>query len=426
MTPEGWTETCVGDLLLGVSTGVSVNSESRPACPPEIGVLKTSAVTYGVFRPQENKAVVCSDLHRARENPRRGCVLLSRMNTPALVGAAAYVSCDWPNLVLPDRIWQLEPNPHDAIGLWLHHFLSASQTRSQLSELASGTSGSMKNLSQEKFLALRLLAPPLPEQRKIAAILSSVDEAIEGTQAVIDQLQVVKKAMMADLLTRGIPGRHKKFKQTEIGEVPEEWEVKAIEDVGSVDAGKARDPQARGTLRPYLRVANVFDGEIRIDDVNEMPFTDAEFDRFVLLSGDVLLNEGQSLELVGRCSLYRNELAKPCAIQNALLRFRSTGEVTAEFAEHYFRWCQYSGRFAEVATQTTSIAHLGLKRFASMRMPVPTLDEQTEIVGVLAAIDQRLRAELADRHAIEDTKSALMSVLLTGEVRVRVDEESAA
>jgi type I restriction enzyme S subunit len=284
----------------------------------------------------------------------------------------------------------------------------------------------MKNLSQEKFLALRLLAPPLPEQRKIAAILSSVDEAIEGTQAVIDQLQVVKKAMMADLLTRGIPGRHKKFKQTEIGEVPEEWEVKAIEDVGSVDAGKARDPQARGTLRPYLRVANVFDGEIRIDDVNEMPFTDAEFDRFVLLSGDVLLNEGQSLELVGRCSLYRNELAKPCAIQNALLRFRSTGEVTAEFAEHYFRWCQYSGRFAEVATQTTSIAHLGLKRFASMRMPVPTLDEQTEIVGVLAAIDQRLRAELADRHAIEDTKSALMSVLLTGEVRVRVDEESAA
>ena len=83
----------------------------------------------------------------------------------------------------------------------------------------------MKNLSQEKFLTLGLSTPPLGEQRKIAAILSSVDDVIEATQAVIDQLQVVKKAMMAELLTRGLPGRHTLFKQTEIGEVPEEWRL---------------------------------------------------------------------------------------------------------------------------------------------------------------------------------------------------------
>ena len=68
---------------------------------------------------------------------------------------------------------------------------------------------------------LNLLLPPLAEQKKIASILSSVDEAIEATQAVLDQLHVVKKAMMAELLTRGLPGRHTRFKQTEIGEVPE-------------------------------------------------------------------------------------------------------------------------------------------------------------------------------------------------------------
>ena len=72
---------------------------------------------------------------------------------------------------------------------------------------------------------LPVLVPPVDEQKKIAAVLSSVDDAIEATQAVIDQLQVVKKAMMAELLTRGLPGRHTRFKQTEIGEMPDGWDV---------------------------------------------------------------------------------------------------------------------------------------------------------------------------------------------------------
>ena len=85
----------------------------------------------------------------------------------------------------------------------------------------------------DEWLVREFDVPPLGEQRKIAAILSSVDEAIEATQAVIDQLQVVKKAMMAELLTRGLPGRHTKFKMTEIGEIPEAWEVRPVGEAGS-------------------------------------------------------------------------------------------------------------------------------------------------------------------------------------------------
>jgi type I restriction enzyme S subunit len=189
-------------------------------------------VTYGVFRPDENKTVLPAELDRVREHPKGGCILVSRMNTLALVGASVYVPCDRPDLVLPDRIWQLEPDTHRVDGLWLYYVLSAPGMRARLSELASGTSGSMKNLSQEKFLGLCVSIPPLGEQRKIAAILSSVDDAIDATQAVIEQLQVVKKAMMAELLSRGLPGRHTRFKQTEIGEVPEEWEVVKLGSTG--------------------------------------------------------------------------------------------------------------------------------------------------------------------------------------------------
>lgn len=75
--------------------------------------------------------------------------------------------------------------------------------------------------------------PPIAEQRKIAAILSSVDEAIEATQAVIDQLQVVKKAMMAELLTRGLPEQHRSFKNTEIGLLPEDWKRVSVADLAA-------------------------------------------------------------------------------------------------------------------------------------------------------------------------------------------------
>jgi type I restriction enzyme S subunit len=79
---------------------------------------------------------------------------------------------------------------------------------------------------------MEVLLPSLPEQRKIAAILSSVDETIEKTEAVIERLQVVKKAMMQELLTRGLPGRHTRFKKTEIGEIPEEWDVVELGESG--------------------------------------------------------------------------------------------------------------------------------------------------------------------------------------------------
>ncbi len=424
MIPKGWSGGPLHTILESIDAGWSPQCETRPAAMNEWGVLKVSAVTSGTYISQENKALPALLSPRPELEVRGGDVLLARANgVLELVGRTAFVRETRPRLMLSDKILRLRPARGVVLPEFLHMVLSFAPVRDALMTVTGGSH--MRNVSQASLRELLLTYPPLPEQRKIAAILTSVDEAIEGTQAVIDQLGVVRKAMMAALLTRGIPGRHTKFKQTEIGEVPESWGVKRVEDAGQVDCGKARDPRAMGIPRPYLRVANVFDGEIRTHDVLEMPFTDSEFERFSLKFGDVLLNEGQSIQLVGRCSLYRDEVEKPCAIQNALLRFRLTGLVTGDFAEQYFRWCQYSGLFAEIATQTTSIAHLGLKRFGAMKMPVPPLSEQAEINQLLTLVDSRLRSEMEFQRALVDTKTALMSVLLTGEVRVQPDEDAA-
>src|SRR4051812_8201527 len=178
--------------------------------------------------------------------------------------------------------------------------------------------------------------------------------------------------------------------QTET-DLPADWEVCEVCEKGEVVTGKALAVNGPGPLRPYLRTKNVFDGRIDIEDVLTMPMTDEQFAQFQIRSGDVLLNEGQSLELVGRCAMYRDEYPGPCAIQNALLRFRARAGVCGTFAAYLFRHCQQTGVFARIALQTTSVAHLGGSRFQRLRLAWPkTEGEQRAIATALSDVDELL------------------------------------
>jgi type I restriction enzyme, S subunit len=189
--------------------------------------------------------------------------------------------------------------------------------------------------------------------------------------------------------------------------------------MGGALAGKALNVKGVGQLRPYLRTKNVLDGRIALEDVLWMPMTDQEFERFRIASGDVLLNEGQTLELVGRCSLYQGEFGAPCAIQNQLIRFRPYANTSPEYASHLFRYCQQSGIFSTIATQTTSVAHLGNSRFSNLRLLWPNKkSEQIAIAKALTDADNLivdLERMIAKKQAI---KQGMMQQLLTGRTRL--------
>ena len=104
--PHGWHRTNLTQIISTLDAGVSVNSEDRPPKNGEISVLKTSCVSTGVFRPDENKVVTETDVSLVKESPCKGSIIISRMNTPNLVGASGYIDRDWPYLFLPDRLWQ--------------------------------------------------------------------------------------------------------------------------------------------------------------------------------------------------------------------------------------------------------------------------------------------------------------------------------
>ena len=425
---RGWREITLGEITAEISAGVSVNSESRTCSPGEVGVLKTSAVTYGTFRPNEHKTVLPDEVARARLSPRKGAILVSRMNTVDLVGASVYVPADFPCLVLPDRIWQFIPTAA-VEPIWLHQYLSMPASRAAISGLASGTSGSMKNISKEKFLTLEVPLPPLAEQRAIAAILSSIDDLIEKTEAVIAQLQVVKKAVMQELLTRGLPRQHTRFKMTEVGEVPETWAVSPLHMVASVQTGIAKGkPVTSGDTVdvPYLRVANVQDGFVDLSEMKTLTVEPAALDRYALRAGDVLFTEGGDADKLGRGCAWRGQIT-PCLHQNHVFAVRPDGQrLLPDLLAYYAGSPRGKAYFLDCAKQTTNLASINSSQLKAMPVPVPPLDEQEQIVAAVAAIEGRLEMEWASYEAVRQLKAALAAALLTGELRVNLDQEVAA
>jgi type I restriction enzyme S subunit len=166
--------------------------------------------------------------------------------------------------------------------------------------------------------------------------------------------------------------------------LPDEWVLTQIQEVGAVQLGRQRAPEHHHGLnmRPYLRVANVFENFIDISDVKTMNFTPEEYEIYHLEYGDILLNEGQSKELVGRPAMYRNEIPDVC-FQNTLVRFRAYNGLIPEYALQLFISYLHNGQFLKIARQSTNIAHLGAERFSKSPFPLPPYLEQKEILSEL-------------------------------------------
>jgi len=200
--PKEWEVVPLGGLVRELVAGVSVNSTDIPAGADQIGVLKTSCVGGGSFDPAENKTVVREEIARACVSPRRDTILISRMNTPSLVGESGYVPDDFPNLFLPDRLWMTILDESSGVCcLWLAKLIQWREVREKITGLATGTSGSMKNISKSKLMMLKLATPKPEEQVAISARLGAIDDQLKADEEMLAKLCQQKNGLMHDLLT---------------------------------------------------------------------------------------------------------------------------------------------------------------------------------------------------------------------------------
>lgn len=197
-----WGSFPLSSFVESLDAGVSVNSGGRPAKKGEASVLKTSAVTCGTFDHQENKVVLDEiEIRRLKEPVCKNTIIISRMNTPDLVGANAYIEESSEDIFLPDRLWAAKSKPGTSMR-FISYILGSDKGRAALSKMASGSSGSMKNITKSDILFLQVTAPAFVEQQKIADSLSSLDELIAAQACKVDALKTHKKGLMQQLFPR--------------------------------------------------------------------------------------------------------------------------------------------------------------------------------------------------------------------------------
>ncbi len=170
-----WDITALGKTLIDIVGGKSVGGEQRQITVGEKAVLKISAVTTGIFNALEYKVVESSEVPETLVHPLKGNLLFSRANTRDLVGATCIVDDDYEYLFLPDKIWRLDLQSNMVSNWYLRFLLTHEGFRENLRKVATGTSGSMLNISKAKLKQLKIPLPPIELQNQFAERILAIE-----------------------------------------------------------------------------------------------------------------------------------------------------------------------------------------------------------------------------------------------------------
>ena len=296
------------------------------------------------------------------------------------------------------------------------YLLRGNKFREKIRPLAQGST--RFNLSKGNLAKISLLFPPLTEQKKIASILTSVDEVIEKTQKQIDKLQDLKKATMNELLTKGIG--HTEFKASELGRIPKSWKTVSISDVcEEIFLGLTSKVDYVDSGGVYLvRATDISTGILdfsktkRISQEQHQKLTKYRKAK----KGDVLVSKSGSL---GVCALVDTDTE--FSIYESIIVMQSDKKIlSSNFLLWFFRSSLTQHQMLGDSVGST-VGHLNLGDFRQLRMTLPPLDEQMEISKKISEINVNLNLKTIKLSQIQSLKKSLMQDLLTGKVRVQVN-----
>nr|WP_241739374.1 restriction endonuclease subunit S [Anoxybacillus flavithermus] len=386
-----------------------------------IRLIQTGNIGIGHFIEKETKKYISEktfhELNCKEVKP--GDILICRLAAP--IGRACIAPDLGTKAITAVDVVILKVNQNEYSREYINYYLNFEKTLQRMESFASGST--RQRISRTNLGNVLIAIPPLAEQRKIAAILSSVDEAIEKTKAIIEQTEKVKKGLMQQLLTKGIG--HTKFKKTEIGEIPEEWEVMNIGRVCkeiyryptyyNIDYVEKGVPEIRGEmLKP--------NGEIDTNPENIRYISEetaSRFPRTKLEKHDIVMSVRGT---IGKVGIVPSELAGANITAN-LIRLSPKEHIIDKI---YFKYFLLSDKFKksldDISTATT-IKTLKAPDLKNIPIPVPDLIEQRKIVSIMKTIDKKLLNETTTLDKLNSIKKFLMQVLLTGKVRVKVDDE---
>ena len=302
---------------------------------------------------------------------------------------------------------------------WLYYSLNSFDL-SKYNE-ASG----VPSLGRDTLNAIPLLTPPLPEQQKIAAILSSVDNVIEKTRAQIDKLKDLKTGMMQELLTKGVGSGgvpHTEFKDSPVGRIPARWNTELLDKVAARGSGhtpsKSKPEYWNGGIdwvslsdtskldRLYINATTKQVSELGIQNSSAI----------IHPPGTVVLSRDAG---IGKSAITTKEMA----VSQHFIAWRCSNRLDNHFLYYLLQFRK--PKFESIAMGST-IKTIGLPFFKQLHVPIPPMSEQEAIAGALKSTDLLIFAAERRLDATVAVKKGLMQDLLTAKVRVNVTEKETA
>ena len=297
----------------------------------------------------------------------------------------------------------------------LFFYLLHPDVRHHVAERMEGTTGRQR-VPTEVLLNLPFPRFEPEEQTAIADPLEMIQRLKAFETQSIQTTQSLKRATMQTLFTHGLRGEAQK--ETEIGPVPESWEITTINDVAvATQYGLSMRGRTSGTY-PILRMNCQEDGKVHYRDIQFVDLDAESYDRFRVKPGDLLFNRTNSIDLVGRMAIIDED--RPAVFASYLVRVVvDAGRCIPEFLNYFMNWPRTQGEIKKLASRAVGQANINATKLRTVLFPLPAIDEQRSIVAVLDSVDRKIDLHRRKQMILEELFKTLLHKLMTGEVRAR-------
>ena len=327
-------------------------------------------------------------------------------------------------------IHRVRPRSDSEIPRFFYYLMYALAKRGVFA--AGGNPNTIDHLTAVQLRHHRVPFPATREQQAVATFLdretAKIDALVANKERLIELLQEKRTALITRAVTRGLdPNVPTKDSGVEwLGEVPAHWEVRPLKSMSDLQTGLTLGKRYEGeavTTRPYLRVANVQDGYLALDDISEVEVSVRDAARFELRMRDVLVTEGGDFDKLGRGHMWEEQIAQ-CLHQNHIFAVRPRRTA---LTPHFLALVTSSGYgrayFTATSKQSTNLASTNATKLRNLPVALPGLAEQVEIVHWASHESARIdglvaKIEKATDH-FKELRTALISAAVTGKIDVR-------
>ncbi|WP_242519046.1 restriction endonuclease subunit S [Halochromatium roseum] len=277
----------------------------------------------------------------------------------------------------------------------------------------------IKGITRDCLEQIRLNVPPLPEQKRIAHILSTVQRAIEAQQRIIQTTTELKKALMHKLFTEGL--RNEARKETEIGPVPESWEVVELETLFEKQPqnGIYKHKRDYGSGTQILRIDDFSnDGDVVNRAGNLVALARDEIETYGLEPGDIVINRVNSLSHLGKTALI-GAISGDMVFESNMMRFSvDESQVLKEYVFKFLSSPLTKKQIIGTAKRAVAQSSINQGDVKAIIVPKPTLEEQGEIVAALDATEAKISHSTDKAAVLQDLFRTLLHELMTAKIRV--------